>query len=62
MALKYGELEKYLGKKYASDLTTVGGVYFEEATEILDGSLKVLEFYNRLNLSLKGKPASAVAR
>lgn len=59
MAMKYGELEKYLGKKYATELASAGGVYYEEASEILDGSLKVLEFYNKLGLALKGRSVAS---
>jgi hypothetical protein len=59
MAMKYGELEKYLGKKYATDLVNAGGAFFEEASEVLDGSLKVLEFYNRLDLAMRTRPVAA---
>jgi hypothetical protein len=60
---KHGELEKYLGAKYAQDLTNSGyGAIGEECSEILNGSLKVLEFYNKVGLAMRGRQLAGATR
>lgn len=59
MAMKYGELERYLGQKYATDLANAGGVYFQEATELVDNSLKAMEMYNKHNLFITNRQVAA---
>ncbi len=60
MAINYGELEKYLGQQYANSLMETGVTIYEESTELVDGSLKAMELYNKQNLFLNNRRQSLV--
>jgi hypothetical protein len=57
-----GDLEKYLGKKYAQEISEQRsfGLLYEECTEALDSSLKVLEMYTKVRLAMQGQHRSAL--
>ncbi len=53
---KYGDLERYLGSKYAKDLSETAErellTTIEEGREILYGSMDVLSMFNKVNLAI----------
>lgn len=61
--IRYGELEKYLGKKYAQELTESGyGPIGEEASDVINRSLEVFEMYTKVNLAMRGRQLAGAAR
>ncbi len=62
---KYGDLERYLGSKYAQDLSANGErelqETIEEGREIIYGSMDVLSMFNKVNLIINDMlPSRAV--
>ena len=55
MAAKHGDLEKYLGAKYAQQLAENPGARaaYEDAREVLYGSMDVMSMFNKVQLAMR---------
>jgi hypothetical protein len=55
MALHHGDMEKYLGAKYAQQLADNRELHqtYEEARDVLYGSMDVLSMFNKVNIAMR---------
>lgn len=55
MATKYGDLEKYLGAKYAQQLAENTGTReaYNDARDVLYGSMDVMSMFNKVQLAMR---------